>query len=147
MNQSSPGDGKKVAHTEEGNGWNKHQMYVLEKLDDLCDGIDKLKDDNAAAHKTLHDKMDVQKTMCANRPIECQKQFLPTRTFGWLVIVLIVMFGTSFSLSGTALKQNAEHEVSFAEYKTAHSADCNKVKEKIDSHLKDTIMEHRPESE
>jgi len=112
----------RVEHLEDSNGWQSDAKYVLKKLDTLtdavkenrietCKKIDKLKDDNASAHKALHDKMDTQKTFCANRPVECQKAFLPNRTFHWLLIVLIVLFGATFSLSGTALKQNADHQV------------------------------------
>ncbi len=119
---------KRVAEIEDGNGWHESAKYVLEKLDTLteavkdhrdesCNKIDKMKDDNAAAHKVLYDKMDAQKTMCASRPMECQKAFLPNRTFHWLIIILIVLFGTSFSLSGTALKQNADHKTNVIEYK------------------------------
>lgn len=123
MNQERLGGVEKQTSIAEDIGW--HDKYILEKLDTLtgaikeikvetCKSLDKLRDDNASAHKALHEKMDVQKIMCANRPIECQKAFLPTKTFGWLIVVLVVLFSATFSLSGTALKQNAEHETRHA---------------------------------
>jgi len=154
MNQERLDDlDKRVAEIEDGNGWHESAKYVLEKLDTLTDAvkdhrdescrkIDKLRDDNANAHKALHEKMDTQKTFCANRPVECQKAFLPNRTFHWLIIVLIVLFGTSFSLSGTALKQNADHKTGFVKYKTTHELACTRVKEKLDEHLEDTMTQH-----
>ena len=135
---------KRVAEIEDGNGWHESAKYVLEKLDTLtgavkdhrdetCNKIDKMKDDNAAAHKALHDKMDSQKTMCANRPMECQKAFLPNRTFHWLLLVLIVLFGTTFTLDGTALKQNAEHKNKVIEYKVALDVERSEVNKKLDN--------------
>ena len=135
MDESRLNDLEKRVTVGEVNGW--HDKYILEKLDTLtaavkevrvetCKSLDRLKDDNTSAHKILHDKLDAQKTMCANRPMECQKQFLPARTFGWLVIILVVLFGTSFSLSGTALKQNAGHE-------TRHAL----VEKRIENHERD----------
>jgi hypothetical protein len=144
MNQTGLDDlEKRVAEIEDGNGWHESAKYVLEKLDTLTDAVkdhreesgkqnDKLRDDNADAHKALHDKMDMQKTFCATRPLECQKAFLPNRTFHWLIIVLIVLFGTSFSLSGTALKQNADHKTKVVEYKTMLDNERNEVSEKLD---------------
>ena len=154
MNQERLDDlEKKVAEIEDGNGWHESAKYVLEKLDTLTDAvkenrvetcrkIDKMKDDNATAHKALHEKMDTQKTFCATRPVECQKVFLPNKTFHWLIIVLIVLFGASFSLSGTSLKQNADHKTGFMGYKTAHELQCIQVKEKLDEHLEDTMTQH-----
>lgn len=123
---------KRVAEIEGGNGWHESAKYVLEKLDDLTDAVKENRKDNADAHKALHEKMDSQKTTCANRPMECQKAFLPNRTFHWLIIVLIVLFGTSFSLSGTALKQNADYKNKVVEYKATLEADRDHVNEKLD---------------
>jgi Skp family chaperone for outer membrane proteins len=144
MNQTGLDDlEKRVAEIEAGNGWHESAKYVLEKLDTLTDAVkdhrdesggklDKMKDDNAAAHKALYDKMDAQKTMCANRPMECQRAFLPNRTFHWLLLVLIVLFGTTFTLNGTALKQNADHKNKVIEYKAALDTERNEVNKKID---------------
>jgi len=133
MNQERLDDlEKRVVDIEGGNGWHESAKYVLEKLDTLTDAVKENRSDNADAHKALHDKMDSQKTMCANRPMECQKAFLPNRTFHWLLIVIIVLFGASFSLSGTALKQNADHKVKVTEYKTALEIEHIDMKEKIE---------------
>jgi gas vesicle protein len=145
MNQERLDELEGRIKTVEGNGW--HDKYILEKLEMLtkavkevkvetCRSLDKLKDDNASAHKTLHDKLDAQKTMCANRPIECQKAFLPNRTFHWLLIVLIVLFGTSFSLSGTALKQNADHKTAVVEWRKNHEIECAEIKEVVEKYVK-----------
>jgi len=144
MNQTGLDDlEKRVAEIEAGNGWHESAKYVLEKLDTLTDAVkdhrdesggklDKMKDDNAEAHKALYDKMDAQKTMCANRPMECQKAFLQNRTFHWLLLVLIVLFGATFALDGTALRQNAEHKNKVIEYRVALDAERSEVNEKID---------------
>ena len=144
MNQTGLDDlEKRVAEIEDGNGWHESAKYVLEKLDTLTDAVkdhrdesgrklDKMKDDNADAHKALHDKMDSQKTMCANRPMECQRTFLPNRTFNWLLMALIVLFGATFTLDGTALKQNAEHKNKVIEYKAVLDAERSEVNEKLD---------------
>jgi len=82
MNQDRLDDlEKRVDNIEEGNGWHESAKYVLKKLDTLTDAVKENRADNATAHKALHDKMDSQKTMCAERPLQCQKQFLPNRTF------------------------------------------------------------------
>ena len=133
MNQERLDDlEKRVVDIEGGNGWHESAKYVLKKLDTLTDAVKDNRKDNADAHKALHDKMDAQKTMCSNRPMECQKAFLPNRTFHWLLIVIIVLFGASFSLSGTALKQNADHKVRVTEYKTALEIEHIDMKEKIE---------------
>ena len=133
MNQTGLDDlEKRVAEIEGGNGWHESAKYVLEKLDDLTDAVKENRQDNADAHKALHDKMDAQKTICGNRPMECQKAFLPNRTFHWLIIVLIVLFGTSFSLSGTALKQNADHKIKVVEYKVTLEDDQDDMNERLD---------------
>lgn len=120
MNQERLDDlDKRVAEIEGGNGWHESAKYVLEKLDTLTDAVKENRTDNAVAHKALHDKMDEQQTTYANRSFECAKNFLPARTFYWLLVVLIVLFGTAFSLSGTALKQNAQHKNKVIEYKVA----------------------------
>jgi len=45
---------------------------------------------------------------------------------------LVVVFGAAFSLSGTALKQNADHKVKVTEYKTMLDVEHQKMKEQID---------------
>ena len=133
MNQERLDDlEKKVAEIEAGNGWHESAKYVLKKLDTLTDAVKENRTDNASAHKALYDKMDAQKTMCANRPMECQKAFLPNRTFHWLLLVLIVLFGTTFTLNGTALKQNADHKNKVIEYKTALDAERGAVDIRLD---------------
>ena len=133
MNQAGLDDlEKRVAEIEDGNGWHESAKYVLEKIDDLTDAVKENRKDNADAHKALYDKMDAQKTMCANRPMECQRAFLPNRTFHWLLLVLIVLFGTTFTLNGTALKQNADHKNKVIEYKVVLDAERNEVNKKID---------------
>jgi len=132
MNQERLDDlEKKVAVIEEGNGWHESAKYVLEKLDTLTDAVKENRTDNAAAHKALHDKMDEQQTAYANRSFECAKTFLPARTFYWLLIILIVLFGTSFSLSGTALKQNAQHKNKVIEYKVVLDIERGKILEQL----------------
>ena len=133
---------KRVVDIEEGNGWNESAKYVLEKLDTLTDAVKDNSAGNAAAHKALYDKMDAQKTMCANRPMECQKMFLPNKTVHWLLIVIIILFGASFSLSGTALKQDAEHKIKVTEYKTILDIEHQKMKEQIDG-----LMEPKVEAQ
>jgi len=133
MNQTGLDDlEKRVAEIEGGNGWHESAKYVLEKLDDLTDAVKENRKDNADAHKALHDKMDSQKTMCANRPLECQRTFLPNKTFNWLLMALIVLFGATFTLDGTALKQNAEHKNKVIEYKAVLDAERSEVNEKLD---------------
>lgn len=111
----------RVGHLEEGNGWHEWSRYVLKKLDEIsdeiktnrkevCEKMEDIEDENTIAHREIHRKLDDQKTFCANRPIECAKSFLPSRTFNWLIIALIALFAASFTLSGTALKQNAEQD-------------------------------------
>jgi len=111
----------RVAHLEEGNGWHEWSKYVLKKLDsieeshkearkELCKKMDDIEDENTVAHREIHRKLDNQKSFCANRPIECGKSFLPAKTFNWLIIALVALFAASFTLAGTALKQNAEQD-------------------------------------
>ena len=123
---------KRVVEIEGGNGWHESAKYVLEKLDTLTDAVKENRTDNAEAHRALHDKMDSQNIVYANRPMECQKVFLQNRTFHWLIIVLIVLFGTSFSLSGTALKQNADHKNKVIEYKVSLDAERREMNVKLD---------------
>jgi len=112
---------KRVGHLEEGNGWHEWGKYVLKKLGEIdenirenrkevCKKMDDIEDENTVAHREIHKKLDSQKNFCANRPIECGKSFLSARTFNWLILVLIALFGASFTLAGTALRQNATHE-------------------------------------
>jgi len=132
MNQDRLDDlEKKVAEIEDGNGWHESAKYVLKKLDTLTDAVKENRTDNANAHKALHDKMDSQKDMIVQQTVENQRMFLPNRTFHWLLIVIIVLFGASFSLSGTALKQNADHKVKVTEYKTILDIEHQKMKKQI----------------
>jgi len=134
MNQDRLDDlEKRVGEIEEGNGWHESAKYVLKKLDTLTDAVKENRTDNASAHKALYEKMDSQKTMCANRPMECQKVFLPNKTFHWLIIVLIVLFGATFSLDGTALKQNADHKNKVIGYKATLDSERKEVNTKLDN--------------
>ena len=122
---------KRVVDIEEGHGWNESAKYVLKKLDTLTDNFDNFRKENKDDHGKFYIKMDAQKDMIVNHTIENQKAFLPNRTFHWLLIAIIILFGASFSLSGTALKQNAEHKVKVTEYKTILDIEHQKMKEQI----------------
>lgn len=76
---------KRVGKVESNNGWHESAKYVLEKLEDLTDAIKEQRKENTEAHRELHRKMDDQKTTCANRPMQCQRQFLASKTFYWVV--------------------------------------------------------------
>ena len=110
----------RVVHMEEGNGWHEWGKYVLKKLDTLsednkenrkevCKKIDDFEEQNTMAHRELHRKMDDQKKFCADRPMQCAKNFVQGRTIHWLVIILSLVIGGMFTVGIAHITGPQEH--------------------------------------
>jgi hypothetical protein len=99
----------RVIHMEEGNGWDEWGKYVLKKLDtlnednkehrkELCKKIDDFEEQNAISHREFHRKLDAQNNLYADRPLQCAKNFVQSRTIHWLIIILAVVIGGMFTV-------------------------------------------------
>lgn len=103
---------ERLAAVETSSDWHGSAKYVLEKLDELtyaikenrletCKKIEELKADNKAGRRELREQLESQRKYCASRPMICSQNFLPSRTFNWLLIALIVLFGGVYTVAGT----------------------------------------------
>lgn len=84
----------RVKDLESGNGWHEYGKHVLKELERLNRSQERIEKDNREGHKGIYDKLDEQKQADENRLIACNNRFLPSKTFHWLVIALLVVFGS-----------------------------------------------------
>lgn len=101
----------RVDNFEQGNGWHEWGKHVLKELERLNKGQETMRNDNNSAHRTIHKKLDVQRSDDEKRLISCNERFLTARVFHWLLLVLIVVIGGLTTLSITNKIEINSHAV------------------------------------
>lgn len=134
---------KQAADIKNEPGWQQSAGYILEKIDNLtkeirenrletCKKLDKLSNENRNTHKLIFDKLDTQKDTYVAQQNECRKAFVPARTFNWFLIVLIVVLGGAFSISGASFRQANDNKTELIKYKAQHEIKCDDVSKRVE---------------
>lgn len=107
--------------------------FIEKRFDKLEKCIENSAKENRDEHQGLNDKMDTWPKLMLDQANETHRSYTSTKVTGWIIIILIVLFSTLFTMDMRDSKALSDHRLKVREYKVEANDKLDHMREDVDA--------------